>query len=130
MDGNPHDGLRHSVCDNDIVHDERRQSCRWRREDLKKTIENRSLQNKMKVLQMNEEKNKSGDEAKEELLKLNEELTREKNEGLKSKERITQLQKQIDDLKAGGNVATTVVADTKALESGVRLYGRRYSDVS
>jgi chromosome segregation ATPase len=79
-------------------------------------MENRSLQNKMKVLQMNEEKNKSGDEAKEELLKLNEELTREKNEGLKSKERITQLQKQIDELKAGGNVATTVVADTKALE--------------
>ena len=79
-------------------------------------MENRSLQNKMKVLQMNEEKNKSGDEAKEELLKLNEELTKEKNEGLKSRERITQLQKQIDELKAGGNVTTVGVNDTKALE--------------
>ena len=83
-------------------------------------MENRSLQNKMKVLQMNEEKNKSGDEAKEELLKLNEELTKEKNEGLKSKERITQLQKQIDELKANASnvapAAPVAAIDTKALE--------------
>lgn len=64
-------------------------------------MENRSLQNKMKVLQMNEEQNKNSDEAKEELLKINEELTKERNEGLKSKERIAQLQKQVDELKAG-----------------------------
>ena len=62
-------------------------------------MENRSLQNKMKVLQMNEEKGEGNDKAKEELLKLNDELSRERKEAIKSKERITQLQKQVDELR-------------------------------
>lgn len=72
----------------------------------KTDMENRSLQNKMKVLKMNEENGGGNDKAKEELLKLNDELSKERKDAIKSKERIAQLQKQVDDLKAkaqGGN---------------------------
>jgi len=75
-------------------------------EKEKTDMDNRSLQNKMKVLQMNQEKGEGNDKAKEELLKLNEELTKERKEAIKYKERITQLQKQVDELKnKGGNSA-------------------------
>lgn len=77
----------------------------------KAEMENRSLQNKMKVLQMNEEQGKgNSDKAKEELLKLNDELTKERNEALKSKERIAQLQKQVDELRANADTNVPVAA--------------------
>lgn len=80
----------------------------------KTDMDNRSLQNKMKVLQMNEEKGEGNDKTKEELLKLNDELTRERNEAIKSKERIAQLQKQVDELRAkeGDGAAPSAANDT------------------
>lgn len=80
----------------------------------KTDMDNRSLQNKMKVLQMNEEKGEGNDKTKEELLKLNDELTRERNEAIKSKERIAQLQKQVDELRAkeGAGAAPSAANDT------------------
>ena len=83
-------------------------------EKEKTDMENRSLQNKMKVLQMNEAGGQGGDKTKEELLKLNEELTRERKEAIKSKERIAQLQKQVDDFKAGSGTASAADADLQA----------------
>ena len=81
----------------------------------KTEMENRSLQNKMKVLQMNEEKGANNDKAKEELLNLNEELTKERKEAIKSKERIAQLQKQVDELRAKGDGAAAPSAANDAM---------------